>query len=99
MRTLATIILGGAGLLAAGAAVAAGADKAHVMNVALPDGSVARIHDVGDVAPKVMVAPAVPVLTPVRLEKAEASPRLQRPSEANGKGRVRGSRPFLSHPA
>jgi hypothetical protein len=61
MRTLATIILGGAGLLAADAAVAAGADKAHVMNVALPDGSVARIHDVGDVAPKVMVARAVPV--------------------------------------
>jgi hypothetical protein len=40
----------------AGTAVAA-APKTHVMNVPLPDGSVARVEYVGDVAPKVTVAP------------------------------------------
>ena len=40
----------------AGSAVAA-APKSHVMNVPLPDGSVAHIEYVGDVAPKVTVAP------------------------------------------
>jgi hypothetical protein len=53
--------LGGIALAAAAAAVAGGAiaagSKSHVMNVALPDGSVARIEYVGDVAPKVTVAP------------------------------------------
>jgi len=46
----------GAAAALAGAAVAA-APKTHVMNVALPDGSVARVEYVGDVAPKVTVAP------------------------------------------
>jgi hypothetical protein len=41
---------------AAGAAVAA-KPQTHVMNVPLPDGSVARVEYVGDVAPKVTVAP------------------------------------------
>lgn len=41
----------------AGTAIAA-APKTHVMNVPLPDGSVARVEYVGDVAPKVTVAPA-----------------------------------------
>jgi hypothetical protein len=40
----------------AGTAFAAG-PKTHVMNVPLPDGSVARVEYVGDVAPKVTVAP------------------------------------------
>ena len=40
----------------AGTAVAA-SPKTHVMNVPLPDGSVARVEYVGDVAPKVTVAP------------------------------------------
>jgi hypothetical protein len=40
----------------AGAAVAAG-PKTHVMKVPLPDGSVARVEYVGDIAPKVSVAP------------------------------------------
>jgi hypothetical protein len=49
-------------LLAAGTAAAA-AGKLHTMNVALPDGSVAQIEYVGDVAPRVMVQPvdAVPI--------------------------------------
>jgi hypothetical protein len=41
----------------AGTAYAA-SPKTHVMNVALPDGSVARVEYVGDTAPKVSVAPA-----------------------------------------
>jgi len=40
----------------AGTAVAA-APKSHVMNVALPDGSVAHIEYLGDVAPKVKIDP------------------------------------------
>jgi hypothetical protein len=40
----------------AGAAIAAG-PKTHVMNVTLPDGSVAHIQYVGDVAPKVTIQP------------------------------------------
>ena len=60
MRT--TILAGGAALLALGTAAYA-ADKLHTMNVSLPDGSVAHIKYVGDVAPKVSLQPvdAVPV--------------------------------------
>jgi hypothetical protein len=47
---------GVAAVAVAGAALAA-APKSHVMNVPLPDGSVARVEYVGDVAPKVTVAP------------------------------------------
>jgi hypothetical protein len=43
----------------AGSAVAANR-ASHVMNVALPDGSTARVEYVGDVAPKVTIAPARP---------------------------------------
>src|SRR6059058_305442 len=41
----------------AGTALAA-ARNSHVMNVPLPDGSVARVEYVGDVPPKVTVTPA-----------------------------------------
>jgi len=40
----------------AGTAIAA-SPRTHVMNVPLPDGSVARVEYVGDVAPRVTVAP------------------------------------------
>ena len=40
----------------AGTALAA-APKFHVMNVPLPDGSIARVEYVGDVAPRVTIAP------------------------------------------
>jgi len=61
MRTLSK--LGLAAVCAAGVAgtAAAAARNTHVINVALPDGSVAHVEYVGDVAPKVMVAPASPV--------------------------------------
>ena len=61
MRTFTKLLLAGAGAAAvAGASLAA--DRAHVLNVALPDGSIAQDHYTGDVAPRVIVAPqAVPV--------------------------------------
>lgn len=64
MRTFTKLLLAGAGAAAvAGGAIAA--DRAHVLNVALPDGSVAQIHYTGDVAPQLVVAPAaVPVAVP-----------------------------------
>ena len=57
MRKLPAFAFAGVAAAAlAGTAVAAG-PKTHVMNVPLPDGSVARVEYVGDVAPKVTVAP------------------------------------------
>lgn len=57
MRTLPALALGGiAAIAVAGTGIAAGS-KTHTMNVALPDGSVAHIQYVGDVAPKVTVEP------------------------------------------
>jgi hypothetical protein len=57
MPKLRTALLAGAGtLLFAGVATAATA-KFHTMSVDLPDGSVAQIQYVGDVAPKVSVVP------------------------------------------
>jgi hypothetical protein len=57
MRKAFGLVLAGLGAAAiAGAAVAASRDS-HVMNVALPDGSTARVEYVGDVAPRVTVVP------------------------------------------
>lgn len=57
MRKLAKFALAGAVAAAvAGTAFAAGKNT-HVMDVALPDGSVAHIQYYGDVAPKVTIAP------------------------------------------
>jgi len=57
MPTLSKLLIAGAGALAIGGVAIAASNSGHVMNVALPDGSVAQIHYVGDVAPKVVVAP------------------------------------------
>jgi len=59
-RLRVTALAGAAALAVAGAAFAATpkiASNTHVMNVPLPDGSVARIEYVGNVAPKVTVEP------------------------------------------
>lgn len=56
MRKLPTFAIGVAAVMLAGTAIAA-APKIHKMDVPLPDGSVAHIEYVGDVAPKVTVAP------------------------------------------
>jgi hypothetical protein len=61
MRNLSKLAL--AALLApglAGTAVAA-ARPVHVMSVPLPDGTVARVRYVGDVAPRVTIVPVVPI--------------------------------------
>ena len=62
MRKLPAVALAGAAVCAlAGTAIAASpkapATSTHVMNVPLPDGSVARVEYVGNVAPKVTVEP------------------------------------------
>jgi hypothetical protein len=51
-----TAFAGIAALAIAGTAFAA-TGKSHVMNVSLPDGSVAHVEYVGDVAPKVTIEP------------------------------------------
>ena len=56
MRKLSVFALGIAAAALAGTAIAAG-PKTHVMNVPLADGSTVRVEYVGDVAPKVSVAP------------------------------------------
>lgn len=61
MRKIAKLLLAGAGALTLGGVAMAAADNHHVLNVNLPDGSVAHIHYVGKVAPKVVVAPNVAV--------------------------------------
>src|SRR3954451_21818568 len=54
---LPAILLAGTAAAIAGTALAA-AGNSHVMNVSLPDGSVAHVEYVGNVPPKVTVAPA-----------------------------------------
>lgn len=57
MRRLpAFAFVGMAAAALAGTAIAA-APQTHVMNVPLPDGSVARVEYVGEIAPKVTIAP------------------------------------------
>lgn len=57
MRRAHTVFLAGAAALLVGSAAVAATAKLHHMNVRLPDGSVAQIEYVGDVAPKVTIAP------------------------------------------
>lgn len=58
MRKLRTAVLSGVAALAVAGAALAASRNMHVMNVGLPGGAVARIEYEGDVAPKVIVAPA-----------------------------------------
>lgn len=57
MKTIRAIALGAAAVALAGAAAAAAPSKTHSMDVALPDGAVAHISYVGNVAPKVSIDP------------------------------------------
>jgi hypothetical protein len=56
MRKLHKVLLAGAGALLIGGAALAASEKVHVLKVAMPDGSVAQVHYVGDVAPRVVVS-------------------------------------------
>lgn len=60
MRTLPKLLAAGAAI-ALGAGAVAAADRAHVVDVAMPDGSIARVHYVGDVAPQLVMMPAAPI--------------------------------------
>lgn len=60
MKTLPAIALIGCGLILATGTAAGAARKSHVMDVPLPDGSVARVEYVGNVAPRVTIEPAAP---------------------------------------
>jgi len=62
MRRIAKLLVAGAGALTLGGVAIAAADNHHVLNVALPDGSVARIHYTGNVAPKVDVTPVADIM-------------------------------------
>ena len=57
MRKLPSFTFAGVAALALAGTAFAAAPKTHVMNVPLPDGSVAHVEYVGDVAPKVTIAP------------------------------------------
>lgn len=59
MRPMKTLLLAGLGsALLAGGAFAAREARMHVLSVALPDGSIEQIRYSGDVAPRIVVAPA-----------------------------------------
>ena len=66
MRKAPAIVLAGLGAVILTGAAAAASRDTHILNVPLPDGSMARIEYVGDVAPKVSVTPAQiqPVFAP-----------------------------------
>ena len=57
MRKLPAFVFAGVAAAALAGTAYAAAPKTHVMNVALPDGSTARVEYVGDVAPKVTITP------------------------------------------
>ena len=59
MRKVTKLLLAGAGALTLTGAAVAAADNHHIMNVVMPDGSVAQVHYVGNVAPQVVAHPAV----------------------------------------
>ena len=58
MRSLRTAALAGIAALAVAGTALAAANDTHILKVAMPDGSVARIAYRGDVPPQVAVAPA-----------------------------------------
>jgi hypothetical protein len=57
MRKAYAIVLAGLGAAAIAGAAAAASRDTHTMKVPLPDGSIARVEYIGDVAPKVTVFP------------------------------------------
>ena len=64
MRKLAKLALATAIAAGIGGTAVAAARSTHVMTVPLPDGSVARVEYVGDVAPRVTFGPLAPVAFP-----------------------------------
>ena len=62
MRKISKFLIAGAGAMALAGVALAAADNHHVMNVVLPDGSVAQVHYVGNVAPQVVAVPSAEVV-------------------------------------
>jgi len=58
MRKVTKLLLAGFGALTLTGVAVAAADNHHIMNVVMPDGSIAQIHYVGNVAPQVVAVPA-----------------------------------------
>jgi len=58
MRKITKLLLAGAGAATLAGVAAAAVDTHHIMNVVMPDGSVAQIRYVGNVAPQVVAMPA-----------------------------------------
>ena len=69
MREAFAIVFAGLGAVTLTSAAVAASRNTHTMNVPLPDGSVARIDYVGNVAPKLTITPApmTPVFAPFGL--------------------------------
>lgn len=65
MRKLSAIVLAGLSAVSLASFAAAAHRDTHSLNVALPDGSTAKVEYVGDIPPKVSVVPA-PVADPFR---------------------------------
>lgn len=67
MRLMSKVLLGGFATVAlAGTAVAA-EHAVHVMNVAMPDGTIAKVHYVGDTPPQVHFVPVAVRAVPVAM--------------------------------
>lgn len=81
MRKLTKLLLAGAGALTLTGVAVAAADNHHIMNVVMPDGSVAQIHYVGNVAPQVVAVPAAQAV-PVALVAADPFAMMDRISYA-----------------
>lgn len=74
MRKLRTAVLAGVAVLCAAGAAVAATSNSHIMNVNLPDGSVARIEYKGDTAPNVRIEPTTR-FEPIRLaDPLDAAP-------------------------
>lgn len=74
MRMIAKSLVAGAALLACAGAAVAAETQTRVMNVALPDGSVARITYQGEVAPRVVVLPGRFAFAPVAFHRDIRAP-------------------------
>ncbi|MGE5722731.1 MAG: hypothetical protein ACM3YM_09735 [Sphingomonadales bacterium] len=65
MRLISKLLLGAVGAATLAGAAAAAGQQARILNLRLPDGSIARIRYVGDVPPKVIVLPRARMAVPV----------------------------------
>ena len=81
MRKVTKLLLAGFGALTLTGVAVAAADNHHLMNVVMPDGSVAQIHYVGNVAPQVVAVPAADAM-PVALFAADPFAMMDRISYA-----------------